>query len=192
MEFQKGKISLGGIVNKDLQKIQALMMLQMRLGSNMSYKEIAQAMNVHPETVERRMIFAEKAGLFLDLEKEIITKIVPKAMKAIETALEDGDSETALEILKSVGVLRDRKAPKTAKEEADDNELFETITGLREQRAIEEATVVGELVGRSGLAGLLEATGDAPTETPDHQAGDSTLAPVRELAEKITQDDRPE
>jgi DNA-binding Lrp family transcriptional regulator len=155
---------MAGIVNKDLQKIQAMMMIQMKLGQNMSYTEIAKAMNVHPDTVERRFIFAEKAGMFLQLEAQIMSTIVPKAMKAIETALEDGDAETALEVLKSVGVLRDPKAQRSQAQISEDDSLMEAIAGAREVKAIEEGTVDGTIIGRTGLAGLLEEASDETTK----------------------------
>jgi len=178
------------IVNKDLQKIQALMMMQMRLGQNMSNKKIAEAMNLNVETVERRFALAEKAGLFLDLEKELITNLVPKAMKAIETALEDGDSETALEILKSVGVLRDRKEAKTQSQERDDNDLFDAITAGREQRALNEASIDATIVGRGGLAGLLEQTTQPPTETSVAEDGDSIQSTVEIIEQEIKANDK--
>jgi DNA-binding Lrp family transcriptional regulator len=165
----------------------------MRLGSNMSYKQIGDAMNIHRETVERRMVWAEKAGLFLDLEKQVIENIVPKAMKAIETALEDGDAETALEILKSVGVLRDPKAPRTQKQEFEDNALQEAIAGAREQRAIEDGTLEGTVVGRGGLAGLLEQNVEVDANKADEEGapeGRSELEPTTgETAEEVKESD---
>ena len=164
--------------NKDLQKLQAMMMISMKVTQGMNNREIAKELNIHPETVDRRLIFAQKAGMFLDLERQIMQNLVPKAMKAIETAMEDGDAETALEVLKSVGVLKDPKAPKTNLERSDENELFIAIEKAREEQNLLEGTVDGTVVnGRRSLAGLLE-TG----ENTELRIESGTNQPVVELA----------
>jgi hypothetical protein len=174
--------------NKDLQKLQAMMMIQMKLGKNMSNVQIAKEMGVHYETVASRMKLAEEAGLFLDMKNEMISRILPKAMKAVDTALEDGDSETGLEILRAFGIVRDPRVQKTSQEVQEDTALQEAINEVREQRALDSATIDGAIIGRGGLAGLLTESPEAAS-TELNSDGNSTLAPVAESPEETSSDD---
>lgn len=152
--------------DKDLQRLQAMMMIHMKV-HGMGNNEIAQELNIHKDTVERRLAFARKADLFVEYESQLIEKLIPKAIKAIETALEDGDAETGLEILKALNVIRDTKAPKTPEQTNADNDLMKAIQEARENRVKLEGTVEGEIreLGRTNLAGLLQESNEAGTHT---------------------------
>jgi uncharacterized membrane protein len=153
--------------NKDLQKLQAMMMIQMKV-RGMGNKEIAEELNIHPDTVERRLAYANKAGLFIELERQFLQELVPAGMKALKTAMEDGDAETALELFKCLGVLKDPKAPKTTEQINDDNELQKAISEARTVAQIAEGVIDGTVVtGRKSLAGLVE--------DPTEQAGEAPI-----------------
>jgi len=177
--------------NKDLQKIQAMMMVQMRVTGS-SNVEIAKALNMSTDTVERRLKFADKAGLFIEYEQHLLQSLVPKAMKAIETALEDGDAETALEVLRSTGILKDPKAPKTQTEQSENDDLARAIKAARVERELMEGTVDGSyreldngtsVDGRRSLAGLIEQ-GDETDQAPTGQARIELIAPVEQVAKE--------
>ena len=111
-------------------------------------------------------------------------------MKAIETALEDGDSETALEVLKSVGILKDPKAQKSQVEMQESDELAKAIAETRNEQKLLEDTVDATIVrsdGRSSLAGLLEASNSGNDETskaPNAQSGNSVERGLEESSPK--------
>lgn len=162
--------------NIDLKKMQALMMIEMKVGKGMNNEEIAKALSIHPDTVERRLLFAKKAGMFVKVEQQILERLVPKALNALETALEDGDAETAMELMKAIGILPDPKAPKSEAQKADDNELFKAINEIRQQ----EDAVDGEIVtGRKSLAGLIDITGNE-TEEKSTYSSEHSVEPKSE------------
>lgn len=156
------------IESEDLKRIQVMMIIQMLLTKNMNYNEIAAKLNVDRETVERRMIWAKKANVLVQLEDQIMNDLVPAGMTALKTAMEDGDAETALELFKCLGILKDPRAQKSQQQLVEDDELTRAITEAKEKREQLEATLDGELVGgRTSLAGLLEATTDERQMEPD-------------------------
>lgn len=153
--------------NIDLQKMQAMMMINMKL-RGMGNLEIAKAMNISKDTVERRLAFANKAGLFVELERQILDDLVPAAMKAIKTALEDGDAETAMELFKSMGIIPDPKAPKTQVQIQESDDLQKAISEARDQKQLMEGTVDATIInGRGSLAGLLESSNPRDDEATE-------------------------
>lgn len=148
------------IESEDLKRLQVMMIVQMLLTKNMNYNEIAAKLNMDRETVERRMIWAKKANILVDLENQMMNELVPSGMKAIKTAMEDGDAETALELFKCLGILKDPRVQKTQVQVQEEDELSKAILEAKEKRELLEGTVDGELIGgRTSLAGLLETTG---------------------------------
>lgn len=131
--------------------------------------QIAKELNVSVDTVERRLKFAEKANLLVDMERQLMQELVPAAMKAVKTALEDGDSETAIIVLQSMGILKDPKAPKTQVEQIENDDLVKAIGEVRELKQLDSMTVEGQVIshGRGGLAGLLEARNPRDEQTTE-------------------------
>ena len=156
-----------GLKDENLRRIRATKVVNMRVSGH-RLGQIAEELNISIDTVERDIKYAEKANLFLDLEQKLLHQLAPKAITAIETALEDGDAETAIEVLKSLGIMKDSKAPKTQVEANQSDDLARAIEEARERRQLNAETADGELIptgGRSGLAGLLEPINETAEET---------------------------
>ena len=85
-----------------LQKLQALRMIDLKVSKGMTKVQIAKEMGVSTDTVDRRLAMAKKAGLYVTYEDQILNGLVPKAISAIAEALDDGDSETGQEVLKNI------------------------------------------------------------------------------------------
>lgn len=142
--------------------------------------QIAKEMNVSVDTVERRLKFAEKANLMVDMERQLMQELVPAAMKAVKTALEDGDSETAIIVLQSMGILKDPKAPKTQVEIQENDDLARAIGEAREVKQLDSMTVEGQVIsnGRSGLAGLLESSNPRDEQAAEEIVGEIGIESV--------------
>lgn len=154
----------------------------------MSMQQIADHLNIHRDTVERRLQYAKKAGLFLDFERQVIETLIPKAIEAVKTALEDGDAETGLEILKAMNVIPDNSVPKTVQQQNDSDDLAKAIEEARKEQAALEGTVDAEIIGgRSPFAGLLEAGGDQSEVDSIEQAGKETVGEVSIQADQGSQ-----
>ena len=160
--------------NPDVKRLRALNIVQMKITGHSNAK-IAKELNLSVKTVERELTYAHKARIFVDVEQRILQELVPRAIEAIKAALEDGDSETALDVLKSIGALPDVRTPKTEIQSKESDELQLAIAEARNQKLIDEGTVDGEIVnGRKRLAGLLESG-----EQTSQEAIDSEGNPVR-------------
>jgi len=127
----------------------------------MNNAEIAKEIGIALVTVGRRLAFANKAKLFATYEQQIFDELIPAAMKAIKTALDDGDAETALEMLKGMGIMKDPKTAKSAVEIEDENELQNYLSNARVEKLNERNTIDADT---SGLAGLIELTAEANPE----------------------------
>lgn len=163
------------IHNEDLKRLQAMTMIHLKVNGH-GNREIADKMNISVDTVERRLTWAERAGMFVKFEQQIIDELVPKSIEAIKTALEDGDAETALEVLKSVGVLKDPKAPKTQVEQQESDDLAKAISEARIEQKKLEGTVDGQIINdRGSLAGLL-TSGDQSEVVEQQPSAETSVA----------------
>jgi hypothetical protein len=163
--------------HEQLRRLRAMKVIQMRVMGD-KINQIAATLQVSRDTVERDLKYAEKANLFVDLEHKLLHDLAPAAIVAIKSALDDGDAETAIEVLKSLGIMKDPKAPKTAVESNQSDDLAKAIEAARERRLLEDATHDGEVVrvqlGRTNLAGLLADSNPPAEETvrPDSVGGE--------------------
>lgn len=170
------------LFDPNLQRLRDMMMIQMKLMGKTNVA-IAKEFNLTTMTVDRSLTRAKKAGLFVQLEQKIMDELIPAGFKALKTAMEDGDAETAMELFKSLGILKDPKAPKTEAEVVEDNELQKAIS---EQRTLQETTFDGEVLsgGRNSLAGLLSGDVETTKENIDEK-GDTGATGTPEIAEEI-------
>ncbi len=87
------------IKDPELRAIRAKEMIAMRTSQGMTNAQIAEEMNIHPDTVKRTLTWAKKAQLFVAVEDQILQDVVPKAIEALKAALDDGDGELAVKVL---------------------------------------------------------------------------------------------
>lgn len=175
--------------SSDLYRVRALEIVKRKVLQNQTHKQIASEMGIHPDTVERSLVWARKANIFKKLEDQMWQEMVPKAMKRVLRELdnEDGDVKTAEKVLYSIGLWKKAASRQESQAEQDDQEtLAAWVTAARvhdEHQALEAAnTFDGELIAGTDdlehLAGLLpgaDITGDEPelppaggTESHDH------------------------
>lgn len=71
----------------------------------------------------REINWAKRQNLIADAEDQLLEKLVPKALKAFETALDNNDTQAALELFKGLNIFRkqsvkpiDRPAPEVQEE----------------------------------------------------------------------------
>jgi hypothetical protein len=157
-------------------------MLQMKVAANMTNKEIAQEMNVHPETVKRTLSWAKKAKITVEYEDAVLVDVVPMAIKALKSALEDGDGELAMKVLDKTIWAQQQQQKQTGKtENAHPDSLHDLaayINQLRENAGEEDETIDGHItaerntersIDRGEIVGLIEggsSTNDRGYESP--------------------------
>lgn len=104
-----------------LRRLRAMRFIEGRL-HNMSIGEIAAEFNLSEKTISREIDWAKRHNLVADYEEQILGNLVPKAIKAFEIALDAGDAQAALEVLKGTGLLRKPSTkPLTAPESQEDS-----------------------------------------------------------------------
>lgn len=95
------------IRNIQLRRARALKIIQtMITNSDMSRAQIGKLFNVSGNTIRNEIDWAQRQGLIADYEDALLNDLVPKALKAFRTALDNGDAQVALEVLKGTGLLR--------------------------------------------------------------------------------------
>lgn len=164
------------IRDPDLMKIRAEKIIAMKVDQNMTTKAIAEQMNLSHDTVERTMSWAKKAGLLVKYEDRILAEIVPKAIEALKTALDDGDGELAMKVLQNTLWLSQQGSKKTtgASAPAGDHEddLSAYIARIRQKASEEEEVADGVIIGPS--EGRIEgSTSPTAIAAAEENAGES-------------------
>ena len=176
-----------GLYDPELKRIRAVHIVHLKTTKGLNNIQVGKELGISRDTVERSLTFAKKAGLFVDYENKIIQEIIPLALEAIKTALKDGDSETALEILRGMNVAGFNKdKAKNPVAEADDSDFHKYISEARKVKQIQEDSIEGTIIENSGLAGLLESTNppNAAAEAPISEDSTSPERPTKSPAEK--------
>lgn len=97
-----GQGNLGGRISR----ARSVAFLKMKIERGWANHLIAKEFNVSRDTVERGIRKAINDGFLQQFEDQLIKDLVPKAMKALDIALEAGDSGVAVEIFKGIGLLK--------------------------------------------------------------------------------------
>jgi hypothetical protein len=145
----------------------------LRMDKTLTIRDIADKLKVGASTVERDLKWAEKAKLFAKYEKDIFDGLVPKAIRSVESALDDGDGQLGLKILEGVRLIRGAKTNPTETEKKDDEDLMVLVSRLREQEALEGETIDAKQLG--------EGQKLLPTRPSPHHDLHRTDALVRSL-----------
>lgn len=95
------KARMGG----EFAKLRGLAMLKEKITKGISDRKVAKAFNVSLSTVQRSLQMVVNKGLLETYQDQLLAFLVPGAMRAVKKALEDGDAQVALEILKGSGIL---------------------------------------------------------------------------------------
>lgn len=150
-----------------LKRLQALQYMKDKVLDGLTHEEVAKRRGVSRNTVERTLSWAQKAGIFIELEDALIQHIAPLAMEAVIHALkEEKNATVALEVLKGLNLLK-RAHPITAKEVKDHDDLATYITQIRERVALEQETTDGQLIDAREPAGLIGTGALIPGYSPE-------------------------
>jgi hypothetical protein len=129
-----------------VRRLKAIQFLKERL-ANKSAAEIGRQYNVDPRTVRKTLTWAEKAKIFVEVEDALIRDLAPLAVDALRSALVEGDSDVALEVLKGLNILK-KNHPLTSKEVKEQDDLVHYITQIRSKAELDASTTEGQLLER--------------------------------------------
>jgi hypothetical protein len=93
-----------------MRKARALLIIDKRIREGLSLARIGEELNISGATVAREIDWAKRKNLVADAEEDILERLVPKAIKAFEAALDNNDTQAALELLKGLNILRKQTA----------------------------------------------------------------------------------
>jgi hypothetical protein len=127
--------------------VMALQFLKERVMQGKTNKQIAEERGINPKTVARTLTWAEKAGIFVELEDALIRDIAPIAVNAIRSALLAGEDvpRGAIEILQGLHNVK-KNHPTTVKDAKDADDLVSYITKIREKAQLDADTTDGQLL----------------------------------------------
>lgn len=166
-EKEKRKYVASDIVKR----LQGVAMMRDIATKGMKVSEVARKYGVSPDTVARRLSYADRAGLFTKHEDTILEGMVPLSEKIILKHLqqqvekqergEEGDIQTALDIYKGTGLFRKPGTRAPAADQGDgDESLAAHIQKLRERAALEQNTVDADILPAHAVALLAAHQGD--------------------------------
>lgn len=95
-----------------------------------SHVQAGKEMGISHDTVERSLAWARAANLFVEHEQKVFTELLPLAHEAAKLALQDGNAQVALEILKGTNVLKKQGSDSRAARE-DEESLYGEIARIR-------------------------------------------------------------
>jgi hypothetical protein len=133
------------IKDKDLMKAQATLVVAKRI-QGQSIQQIAQELNVHEDTVARRIDYAKRHNLLAQATDRVLGELVDLAHAAYRQALVEGDVSAARDILFGTGILSKNNKAQVAPA-SETAEL--TLAVWREQRkkGYEAATTADDAEG---------------------------------------------
>lgn len=105
-----------------LRQLRCLMILKRKINGGVTNRDLAKEFNISVKTVEASLKTALKSGLIEKFELELLNDLVPTAITAAKKAMEDGNADVVLEILKGSGILKkqtDRSRSPVEGEEED-------------------------------------------------------------------------
>lgn len=77
--------------------------------ANVAVADIAKEFNLEPPTVNREIEWAKQQGLIQNYADQILTSLVPEAIKTVQKSLTEGNVKAAIEVLKGTGLLSTSK-----------------------------------------------------------------------------------
>lgn len=170
------------IVDPEVSRIQALQMLQKRVDGQ-SYAKIGEEMNVSGDTVKRRLEWAKKQGLLAAAEERIVSELVPAAINAFKSALDNGMYEAARDVLFGTGLLS--KNPEKAAEQVE-----MTLTQWREDRKNKIVITTSAASGHAeGIVQALGAMASGNSESLGESGYVDSLSPFQASADPTTPED---
>lgn len=154
---------MGQVKLEELKKVRALTIINKIANEGKTHGQVAKEMGISTDTVARTLAWARTAQIFVEFEQRLYNELLPLAHAAVKGALEDGDAQIGLEILKGTQVLKKPGAQgQRAQQEEDD--FYAEIARARADGIIDvtprwaELESGGEAIGESspGVAAIVE------------------------------------
>lgn len=154
------------LIDPEMRRARAMAMVARRI-HGASYRDIAAEFNVSIDTVERSLTYAKRAGLIVRYEDKILSELVPGAIDQVKKAITNGDTATAMEVLKGSGMLL--KPSEKAKQEAPASEGETLEIYIKRFRGGDTQIAAAASNGSSPAAEL--STGDDIIDAALNEAG---------------------
>ena len=93
-------------------RLRAMKILERRIQSGLTQQELANEFGVSIDTIQRSLAYARREGLTIQYEEQILSDLVPTAIKVYRDKLNEGDAFVAKDVLDKMAKLGDRFAAK--------------------------------------------------------------------------------
>lgn len=137
------------IQNSQLRQLRDLKILERKITSGLSNKELAKEFGIYHKTVKNALSRIARSELAQKFEDQLLTELGPLAMNALKGALQAGNEQVALEVLKGIGVL---KKPGTPINQGDGDELELHIRAKRSRPPASQPPADPQAADREHLA----------------------------------------
>lgn len=97
---------MGQVKLEELKKVRAMTIIDKIANQGKTHGQVAKEMGISTDTVARTLAWARTAQIFVEFEQRLFNELLPLAHSAVKGALEDGDAQIGLEILKGTQVLK--------------------------------------------------------------------------------------
>lgn len=139
--------------NPAIQRLRALTILKSKIMTAASNDQLAKDFRCSLSTIKRNLAFAMKEDLLRDLEDTIVRDLGPIAVKAVKEAMENGNANAALEVLKGIGLLRKQVDFRQVRDEGSTEESLEIyIKRKKADSELDTPTIVDALPANTPTA----------------------------------------
>lgn len=106
-----------------LRQLRCLAILRRKIMGGVTNRDLAKEFNVSIATIEVSLKAALQAGLVEKFELELLNDLVPTAIKAAKKAMDEGNADVVLEILKGAGILKKQTDKPRSPQEGEGEDL---------------------------------------------------------------------
>lgn len=155
-----------GLHSKKLQRARATKMLEAKVMTGRSNKQLAKDFGVSAGTVGKALSLAKQGEIIMGFEDKLLNELLPLAHDAITHALQEGNAKVALEIFKGTNILR-KNAPLTATQAQQQDDLTAYIATKRHHALLEDHTIDGTIIADPRALPAAATGPAAPTAAGD-------------------------
>lgn len=159
---------MGQVKLEELKKVRAMTIIDKIANQGKTHGQVAKEMGISTDTVARTLQWARQAQIFVEFEQRLFNELLPLAHNAVKGALEDGDAQIGLEILKGTQVLK-KPGAQGQRAQQEEEDFYAEIARARADGLI-DVTPRWQALEPGALEPGVEApvqTGTAPDDLPD-------------------------
>lgn len=113
-------------ITPGMKRIRAFQILHKTMVEGKTKQQAADELGLNIRTVNNNMRWAEQANVFVEYEQRLYTELLPLAHRTLVEALQDGDAQVALEVMKGTNVLK-KPGSTSAVAQVDEDNLYGEI-----------------------------------------------------------------